>query len=374
MTGTTPTVTETPTETPTPTETMTGTTPTVTETPTETPTISETPTNTPTPTGTPAETPTPTVSENPTITPTPTSTGVYQAYVSNQTSNITIRKFYSSGFAFWEKPDGGSGLAPNTDSPFTIVSASYGTRTLYFDYTIPTGGSVPTSITITDSAGITKCINLQTTEGNFTEDILNVTINGITPVIVTVVENLCGVTPTPTPTPTATIGLTPTPTPTQTPTEPEVSVFNMTIIEVGPNVVFSGSGTFNLTGLTFRNENGFVGGYNATNATFYIGNWDLPGSFVDYYTGTTFNTFPTSFGSGSGQPNASSDYPSTIPFTLDALFFGQRALGVPSGYVSGQFISASNTYTNKTLLSMGLTPGTYLYSWGTGIINLQIGL
>jgi hypothetical protein len=181
-------------------------------------------------------------------------------------------------------------------------------------------------------------------------------------------------TETPTNTPTNTETPTPTPTPTQTPTESEVSVFNLTMLEVGPNVVFSGSGTFNLTGLTFKNENGFTGGYNAANGTFYIGNWDLPGSFVDYYTGTTFNTFPTSFGSGSGQPNASSDYPSTIPFTLDALYFGQRALGVPSGYVSGQFISASNTYTNKTLLSMGLTPGTYLYSWGTGIINLQIGV
>ncbi len=49
-------------------------------------------------------------------------------------------------------------------------------------------------------------------------------------------------------------------------------------------------------------------------------------------------------------------------------FTGQTApaLVVPSGYVSGTSLSASNTFTGKTFASLGINPGSYVWSWGSG--------
>jgi hypothetical protein len=39
-------------------------------------------------------------------------------------------------------------------------------------------------------------------------------------------------------------------------------------------------------------------------------------------------------------------------------------LAVPSGYVSGNFLSDMSTYDNQTLASLEVTPGTYVWTWG----------
>jgi hypothetical protein len=64
------------------------------------------------------------------------------------------------------------------------------------------------------------------------------------------------------------------------------------------------------------------------------------------------------------------------PFGIQLL--GLRgALMVPSGYVSGAHLSATDTYANQTFSSLGLTPGTYTWTWGHGAhadsLTLQIG-
>jgi len=51
-------------------------------------------------------------------------------------------------------------------------------------------------------------------------------------------------------------------------------------------------------------------------------------------------------------------------------------LTVPQGYVSGNALSDSSTYDNATFFSLGVTPGTYEWTWGTGAnqnFTLQIG-
>jgi VPDSG-CTERM motif len=47
---------------------------------------------------------------------------------------------------------------------------------------------------------------------------------------------------------------------------------------------------------------------------------------------------------------------------------------VPQGYVSGVAISNTMTFNNETLASLGLTPGTYIWSWGTGLPNQNFTL
>ncbi len=47
---------------------------------------------------------------------------------------------------------------------------------------------------------------------------------------------------------------------------------------------------------------------------------------------------------------------------------------MPPGYLSGAALSDSMTFNNATFASLGVTPGTYLWSWGTGLPNQNFTL
>ena len=131
--------------------------------------------------------------------------------------------------------------------------------------------------------------------------------------------------------------------------------FNVTISQVGPDVVWSGSGSFNLTALTSAGPSNTGGGYNSGQAVWAIG----PGAPVDTYIGTI--TYPLTFGTSAVPVTSASGS------TFGILPGGSgRSLYVPSGYVSNTNISGTATYINTTIASAGLTPGTYTWSWGSG--------
>ena len=131
--------------------------------------------------------------------------------------------------------------------------------------------------------------------------------------------------------------------------------FNVTITQVGNDVVWSGSGSFNLTALTSAGPGGTVGGYNSGQAIWAIG----PNTSVDTYSGTI--TYPFIFGT------SSVGVTSNTGSTFGILPGGSgRLLYVPSGYVSNTNISGTSTYTNTTIAGAGLTPGVYTWSWGSG--------
>jgi VPDSG-CTERM motif len=140
----------------------------------------------------------------------------------------------------------------------------------------------------------------------------------------------------------------------------------VTLHQVGSNVVANGSRAINLTGLTFL----FNGGVNAEldPSSGAIITAPFPGIFdMTAYTGFTG---PSSFGSGSFR------FPDSGSFDLVGVLPSQNRLFVPRGYVSGAALSDSMTFDNATFASLGVTPGAYVWSWGSGAnqnFTLQIG-
>jgi hypothetical protein len=132
----------------------------------------------------------------------------------------------------------------------------------------------------------------------------------------------------------------------------------VTFSQVGPDVVASGSGTIDLNGLTLITP-GFttpeVGPTFATEATGAAGG-------IDEYSGANG---PTSFGSGV--------FTSATTGTGDLVGI-QQLIGeptgfvlVPTGYASGAALSDMATYAGQSFASLGLTPGVYLYTFGSGM-------
>jgi hypothetical protein len=138
------------------------------------------------------------------------------------------------------------------------------------------------------------------------------------------------------------------------------------IYQSGSNVVSSYSGTIDLTGLTFAGEDGPTAPYiSGATATEVFGP-TAAGNPV--YLGITG---PTDFGDGAATEASSS--------TGDTFGYGglDQDLLLPNGYVSGSFISGTDTWDDTTVAGLGLTPGTYNYTWGTGVdgsFALNVGM
>lgn len=125
--------------------------------------------------------------------------------------------------------------------------------------------------------------------------------------------------------------------------------------EVDGDVVISGGGTLNLGAWT---NGGQIGGNPSvlpSAGTVLVGPAGLLGLYV----------FPVNFISdgpfgagGIGIFASSSDG--------DAIGINDSAdwLGVPLNYVSGNPLSGSATWSGATFASLGMTPGTYVWSWG----------
>jgi hypothetical protein len=130
--------------------------------------------------------------------------------------------------------------------------------------------------------------------------------------------------------------------------------FIATLMESGPNVVVTGSGTLNLTDLPFVTTVNTGFGIAPFGGGISIG---PSAASADMYSGTL--TGPSSFGGG-GVTLASSGSGDRV-----AMFaFGE--IYVPEDYVSGDPLSSTSTYDNQTLGALGVIPGIYVWTWGTG--------
>jgi hypothetical protein len=130
-------------------------------------------------------------------------------------------------------------------------------------------------------------------------------------------------------------------------------------------VVATGSGAVDLTGLTLRVSGTLAPGVITANIGIIQIGGSLDNPFIDQYTGITG---PTSFGSG-GTFEANTNSGDFV-----GIFGRTRNIDVPQGYVSGTALSDSMTFNNATFASLGVTPGTYVWTWGTGLPNQNFTL
>ena len=132
------------------------------------------------------------------------------------------------------------------------------------------------------------------------------------------------------------------------------AAYTVTLTQQGPNVVATGSGTIDLTGLTSEPGGSSTAGLVPNEANINTGPVSIEAR--DSYSGFTG---PTSFGSG-GTTFASSGSGDIVGIAVD----GENIVKVPSGYVSGASLSDTSTYDSATFASLGVTPGTYVWTWG----------
>ena len=129
------------------------------------------------------------------------------------------------------------------------------------------------------------------------------------------------------------------------------------LTQVGSDVVATGSGAIDTTGLSFVssfNNSAFIG---PSIGLIYTGPAFPDLSEVDRYNGIAG---PTSFGSGG------ESFPISGGGDLVGVQANIAAVFVPTGYVSGTPLSGTSTYSGSTLASLGATPGTYKWTWGSG--------
>jgi hypothetical protein len=149
---------------------------------------------------------------------------------------------------------------------------------------------------------------------------------------------------------------------------PAQANYIVTLKQMGANVVATGSGAFDLTGLPMK-----VGGFSEALIQPYLGNIVTGSSNSCDAYGTTI-TGPSNFGIGieAGLVSIGTGDPVGMAFNGGNPSF----LQVPVGYVSGTALSSSATFNNLTLGSPDVTPGTYVWTWGDGAdqsFTLQIG-
>jgi protein with PEP-CTERM/exosortase system signal len=93
---------------------------------------------------------------------------------------------------------------------------------------------------------------------------------------------------------------------------------------------------------------------------------------LDIYVGLF--TGPTNFGSGTDLFSANTGAGDFVGFNKSNGPVINGFLIVPRGYVSGTALSDSMTFDNATFASLGVIPGTYVWSWGTGLPNQNFTL
>jgi hypothetical protein len=149
--------------------------------------------------------------------------------------------------------------------------------------------------------------------------------------------------------------------------------YMVTLTEQSGNVVASGSGTLDVTDLTLFSNSGSGGFIAPASGVMVTGTPGNVGVVTNRYSGITG---PTSFGTNIAGPFVDANSGSGDLVAIDN---NDTPHGVfaPFNYVSGSMLSSTATWDNFTFATLGVTPGTYVWTWGSGThadsFTLQIG-
>jgi hypothetical protein len=132
----------------------------------------------------------------------------------------------------------------------------------------------------------------------------------------------------------------------------------VTLEQVGGDVVATGSGPLDLRGLSSLGLDADQAGMLPLFGTIITGPAPPNITPTTAYAGISG---PTSFGSGGVLLFADSGSGDLV-----GVHGNTGILVVPDGYVSGDPLSNTATYLNRTFATLTVTPGTYEWTWGTG--------
>lgn len=138
--------------------------------------------------------------------------------------------------------------------------------------------------------------------------------------------------------------------------------FVVNFVQVGPNVVATGTGSINTTALSFSGSD--VGP--ALVSDFPSGEVTGPTTLQNVipWVGVTGPNVFTTGGSLIFADLGSGDTVGLETTLLPSVF--PNAIELETTYVSGAPLSSSATWQNATFASLGLIPGSYTWTWGSG--------
>ncbi len=139
------------------------------------------------------------------------------------------------------------------------------------------------------------------------------------------------------------------------------------ITQVGANVVATGSGVIDLSGLTRTgsDESWPFGGELFPSLGVAVVGLGGTGNNIDTYSGASG---PATLGPGLNSFLGTLALASGDVFGIDGNGLGPPAIFVPAGYDGTTSLSGSSTFENTTLALIGLAPGTYTYTWSPAVV------
>jgi hypothetical protein len=130
------------------------------------------------------------------------------------------------------------------------------------------------------------------------------------------------------------------------------AAFEAYIYQDGGNVIATGRGSIDLSGLTYDGSLGASGDLAAGRGVFVTGMTNPVSVYLPI-------SDPGSFGDGMDMN------PNSVVGDIFGVN-GESEIGVPVGYVSGTAFTSGATWDSTTLAALGVTPGVYQWTWGSG--------
>jgi len=162
---------------------------------------------------------------------------------------------------------------------------------------------------------------------------------------------------------------------------PAQAVLLLKVEQIGSNVVVTGSGSVNLSSLTFgANDNNFTNTFTATQL--YAGPAAFGNGVVKSYSGlsgpSTIGTDPDAVWSPDIAGSTGDLFGLVSNDQSNGDGTGKPLLFLPQSYTSNASLAGTSVYSDTTFAAFGLTDGTIkTWSWGTGdtadSVNVQVG-